>query len=67
MSKETCKNVSFFIKFVYDLSGCLEYLTVILWYMSCVSSSVCRYHSFRAITFVKDKFKGTKGVSNQQS
>ena len=42
---------------------CLEYCTVVLWYISFVSSSVCRYHCFHAITFVQDKLpKGQQAV-----
>ena len=60
MSKEICNNVSFFIKFAYDL----EYFTTVLWFISFMSTSVCRYHCFHAITFVQDKFKDTKGVTS---
>ena len=63
----TCqeKSVRMFL-FPSSLYTTLRYFTVVLWYVSFVSSSVCRYHGFHAITFVQDKFEDTKGVTSSR-
>ena len=63
----TCqeKPVRMFL-FPSNLYTTLRYFTFVLWYVSFVSSSVCRYHGFHAIAFVQDKFEDTKGVTSSR-